>query len=119
LVEAQWFEYAGVDKYAGVTKTAAFFSGPTVLWHQFNTRYLCAVLAAAGRMPVSLLYMPRAVHGGKGNVGMYSTMGSGGRQFSLDDAFGGYVDEALLLLESRLHRPPTHACQVRACTPAR
>lgn len=70
---------------------------------------------AAGRMPVSLLYMPRAMHGTKGKAGMYSTMGSGARQLSVDDAFGGYVDEALLLLESRLHRPHTHTCQVSTC----
>jgi hypothetical protein len=50
---------------------------------------------------------------------MYGTMGSGGRQLSLDDAAGVCVDEALLLLESRLHRPHTHACQVRECTLAR
>jgi hypothetical protein len=63
--------------------------------------------------------MPRAVHGAKRSVGMYGTMGSGGRQLSLDDAAGVCVDEALLLLESRLHRPHTHACQVRECTLAR
>lgn len=73
-----------------------------------------SLLDAAGRMPVSLLYMPRAMRGTRGSAGgLYGTAGSTGRQLRVDDAFGGFADEALLLLESRLHRPHTHACQVR------
>jgi hypothetical protein len=70
-------------------------------------------------MPVSLLYMPSAMRGGRGGAGaagkLFGAGGSaGGRGLSVDDAFGGAAaDESLLLLESRLHRPHTHACQVR------
>lgn len=67
-----------------------------------------------GRMPVSLLYMPRAMRGStRGSAGgAYNTRGSAGGLSSADDAAENMVDEALLLLESRLHRPHTHACQV-------
>lgn len=58
--------------------------------------------------------MPSALRGGRGGGG-----GAGGSAgcpgLGLDDAFGGAAaDESLLLLESRLHRPHTHACQVRS-----
>lgn len=67
-----------------------------------------------GRMPVSLLYMPRAMRGStRGSAGgAYNTRGSAGGLSCADDAAKNMVDEALLLLESRLHRPHTHACQV-------
>lgn len=64
--------------------------------------------------------MPSALRGGQGAGGAGGSAGC--RGLSLDDAFGGAADESLLLLESRLHRPHTHACQVRSdwracCTP--
>jgi hypothetical protein len=77
-------------------------------------------------MPFSLLYMPKAVRGTIGSAGgLYSTAGgAGGGRLSAEDAGGPVADAALLLLESRLHRPHTHPCQVCAgvcvltCLPA-
>jgi len=72
---------------------------------------VCLLFAATGRMPVSLLYMPRAMRAVRGSAG--GARLSGG-SLSGDDAFGpgSMADEATLLLESRLHRPHTHTCQV-------
>lgn len=65
--------------------------------------------------------MPRAMRGA-GHHTRSTAGGSIGGRMSLEDGGGGgaagggggvLVDEALLLLESRLHRPHTHPCQVR------
>lgn len=74
-------------------------------------------------MPVSMLYLPRHTQGGLGAgrrtwgysydmTAAEAAAVAGGMSCCDDGCDGDVLDEEVLLLESRLHRPHTQPCQV-------